>query len=146
MESHPLKDVPDANDRELAVLTACSCPEFLLSELRCKHLFLVARYSGFPIRLHEGINPVAGCARAPVLPAPPPANAVSEEAVQGDKRALEERFTDTVRKILGVHEARPLHESLSRDNMVALTDRLLTVYRDVQEMAFNTPFNATQGY
>ena len=131
-----VKNICDG-DRNIPVLTECSCPDFVQNQTKCKHLFLVSRFSLHPIHLHGRFSPQLS------LPSTSPPNAIDQDAINAAKCALEVQILDTLRKIGSINEALPLR-ALSRDSLVSINERLTNLYRDIQDKVHNRPLYATQ--
>ncbi|KAJ7238405.1 hypothetical protein C8J57DRAFT_1086881 [Mycena rebaudengoi] len=122
MQAHVfLYDFPSA-DNDFDTLTgiiSCECPEFMKHELKCKHMFLASRITGYPVQ--HLIPNVA----TQVAVQSPPANSVPSDVVAVEKQATVRSIQDEISTISR------LSQTLSTMNL-GDSDRVTLVAVDVQ--------------
>ncbi|KAJ7676949.1 hypothetical protein DFH06DRAFT_1080029 [Mycena polygramma] len=82
----------DTSDVRTCIIS-CECPEFKKHELKCKHMFLASRITGFPIQLL--VSETATQASV-VLP---PTNSLASDTVLAEKQATIHRIADEMATI-----------------------------------------------
>lgn len=125
---------------EYAVIVACDCPAYKLHQLKCKHMFLAGRLTGLSLAFR------ASSPSTPQPLQPPPATSVTTDQVLAIKEAGRSRIVEEERKIgdLVGKLSRMDLEGLSRDELMRLETRVVSLRRELYDVVHSRPLYAPQ--
>ncbi|KAJ6507586.1 hypothetical protein DFH09DRAFT_943012 [Mycena vulgaris] len=135
---HDLPSV-EGDDMQTSIIS-CECPEFTKNELKCKHMFLASRITGYPVQLL--VSDVATQAIVQF----PPINSVPSDAVALEKQATAERIQDEVATIVRLSQMLTTMDlgETDRATLVDVETKATRLRRDLSTAVSNRPMYATQ--
>ncbi|KAJ7660130.1 hypothetical protein DFH06DRAFT_390985 [Mycena polygramma] len=129
----------DTSDVRTCIIS-CECPEFKKHELKCKHMFLASRITGFPIQLL--VSETATQASV-VLP---PTNSLASDTVLAEKQATIHRIADEMATISRLSQQLSSMDltAVDRADLAEVETRATRLRRDLSATISSRPMYATQ--
>jgi hypothetical protein len=134
-------DFPSVDGDEIrTAIISCECPEFTKHELKCKHMFLASRITGYPVQLR--VSDVATQATVQF----PPANGIPSDTVALEKTATVQRIQDEVATITRLSQALTAMDlgAIDRATLVNVETVATRLRRDLSAAISSRPMYATQ--
>ncbi|KAJ7714559.1 hypothetical protein B0H14DRAFT_3634603 [Mycena olivaceomarginata] len=134
-------DFPSIDNDEIhSAIISCECPEFTKHELKCKHMFLASRITGYPIQL------LVSAVSTQAIVQFPPTNGLPSDAVALEKQATIQRIREQVSSIARLSEGLAAMDlgGIDRATLVGVETMATRLRRDLSAAISNRPMYATQ--
>ena len=122
-----------------AVITSCTCTEFVENKSKCKHMFLGSRFSSFPINM-------SACFELYSSPSHPTLSAALQtddlDRVLSSKSAITAQILEQVEQTSAF--CRKLNSNVSRDDLLQIEGLATRLQREVSELAQGRTLYSTQ--